>query len=98
MDVVRAVRGISFVWDARKALLNQRKHGIPFEIACEVFFDPFIRTEGPERWEAEERLDAIGLTEEWQCLHVTFVLREESVRIVSARPATRRERGRYEAG
>lgn len=35
--------GQRFRWNTEKALANFKKHGIPFEQACEAFFDPFVR-------------------------------------------------------
>jgi uncharacterized DUF497 family protein len=42
MDVTYQIQGQLFEWDAEKAAVNLRKHGISFERSCEVFFDPFI--------------------------------------------------------
>nr|WP_245781735.1 BrnT family toxin [Granulicella pectinivorans] len=36
-------RGQQFIWDGDKAAANLAKHGIRFETACDVFFDPFVR-------------------------------------------------------
>jgi uncharacterized DUF497 family protein len=38
-------QGIEFEWDSDKATTNLRNHDVSFEIACEVFFDPFLRVE-----------------------------------------------------
>ena len=42
MDYVYLHLGQRFVWDEAKAAANLEKHGIGFEEACEVFFDPFF--------------------------------------------------------
>jgi len=42
VDVIYELRGQTFEWDAEKAAANLRKHWVPFEKACEVFFDPFL--------------------------------------------------------
>ena len=64
--------------------------------ACEVFFDPFVRivdTSNP----TESREAAIGYTEGERLLFVVHVIRhEETIRIISAREATREERRQYE--
>jgi len=96
MDVNFLHLGQRFVWDSEKASSNAGKHGVSFEVACQVFFDPFIRIEdasgGGERREA-----AIGLTEDWVLLFVVHMVREdEAIRIISARPATAHERKSYE--
>lgn len=96
MSVRHSIHGIRFEWHAAKAAANRRKHGVEFEQACEVFFDPFLRLldVGQEGEEAREAV--LGLTQDWQLLYVVFVERGEVFRIVSARRATRGERRHYE--
>ena len=43
MDVVYYLQGHAFEWDSNKARTNQEKHGVTFEEAAEVFFDPFYQ-------------------------------------------------------
>ena len=95
-DVVHQRNGIRFVWDGEKAKSNLRKHGASFEAACGVFFDPFIHLLGSNRIGGEDRETAMGLTEGWSLLVVVYTFREEAIRIISARPATPRERDLYE--
>jgi len=84
------------VWESEKASSNLRKHGVSFELASQVFFDPLIRIEDASIGE-EQRDAAIGLTEDWTLLFVVHLLRGgEIIRIISARPATARERRVYE--
>lgn len=96
MDVAYRLSGINFVWDRKKAQSNLRKHGIAFETACEVFFDPFVRLIETEIVSGEQRETAIGMTGDWRLLKVVYVFRSESVRLISARPITLRERRSYE--
>jgi uncharacterized DUF497 family protein len=96
MDVAYRLSGINFVWDRKKAQTNLRKHGIAFETACEVFFDPFVRVIETEVVRGEERETAIGMTSEWRLLRVSYLFRSETVRLISARPVTLRERKNYE--
>lgn len=96
MDLHFLFHGQRFVWDSEKASSNAGKHGVSFEVACQVFFDPFIRIEDASIGE-EQRDAAIGLTEDWAVLFVVHLQREgETIRIISARPATAQERRRYE--
>jgi hypothetical protein len=96
MDICFLHHGQPFVWDSEKASTNVRKHGIAFEAACEVFFDPFVRIEDASIAK-EERSAAIGLTEDWSLLYMVHILSEgETIRIISARPATAKERRFYE--
>jgi uncharacterized protein len=82
--------------DSEKASSNAAKHGVRFETAWQVFFDPFIHLE--EATDDEETRDAaIGLTEDWALLFVVHLLRDgETIRIISARAATAQERRAYE--
>jgi uncharacterized DUF497 family protein len=45
MDIAFLYQGQRFVWDIDKASTNLVKHGISFEEACQVFFDPLLRVE-----------------------------------------------------
>ena len=84
------------VWDAEKASDNLGKHGVSFEVACQVFFDRFIRIEDASIDE-EIRDAAIGMTEDWLLLLVVHLqLEAGTIRIISARPATARGRRAYE--
>lgn len=96
MGVTYKLQGQVFEWDAAKAASNLRKHNISFEQACEVFFDPFVRlVDAGDSGEVREA--AIGLTEDWSMLFVVHVVRDaDTIRIVSARPATPTERRDYE--
>ena len=92
-----------FIWDENKALVNERKHGISFKLACEVFLDPlaeFISSNDHD--DREERWVIVGMTRAdilVAVIHAYFeVDGEERVRIISARKATFRERQEYESG
>jgi uncharacterized protein len=41
MDIVYRLQGVEFEWDNNKAQSNIEKHGVTFEEATEIFFDPF---------------------------------------------------------
>jgi hypothetical protein len=95
-DVHCGYQGQRFCWSPDKATGNFKKHGIHFEQACEVFFDPFV-TLLDATPEDEAREAALGLTEDWTLLFAVHVVRERSViRIISARRATAAERRLYE--
>jgi uncharacterized protein len=96
MDVHFVYRGQRFCWNSDKAATNFKKHGIHFEQACEVFFDPFVNLLDATP-EDEAREAALGLIEDWTLLFVVHVIRERGViRIISARRATRAQRRLYE--
>jgi uncharacterized DUF497 family protein len=96
MNVRYTLHKITFEWDSRKAATNLRKHDISFELACEAFFDPFVCYLDDEIIEGEARETIIGLTTTWQLLYVVYVLRDDIIRMISARVATNIERETYE--
>jgi len=96
MNVKYSLHNIAFEWDSQKATINLRKHNISFELACEVFFDPFVYYYEDEIFEDELRETIMGLSTNWQLLFVVYVLRDEAYRIISARLVTNSEREIYE--
>ena len=102
------VTGIGFEWDEAKNLSNQRKHGVSFEEASQVFLDP-LHVIVPDRvMDGEQRWQALGLarkaTGSILILLVAHTVREdledgtfiEVVRIISAGKAIPEERKSYE--
>jgi uncharacterized protein len=88
-----------FEWDPEKARRNLAKHGVSFEDAATAFFDPLsLTTFDPDHSENEDRYLLLGATLEARLVVVTHTHRGESVRIISARIASRRERGKYAGG
>jgi uncharacterized DUF497 family protein len=88
---------VRFEWDPKKAKRNLRKHGVPFEEAVTVFYDPLSATfDDPDHSVGEYRYITIGLSSRDRLLVVAHAERGESLRIVSARPATAHERKRHE--
>ncbi|MGH7496338.1 MAG: BrnT family toxin [bacterium] len=95
MDTLYKFEDEEFVWNEKKARDNRRKHGISFEEACEVFFDPF-RQSGDASAHFEERQFIIGFSLARKILVVVYVERRDQIRIISARKATNEERRIYE--
>ena len=88
-----------YEWDPRKAAANLRKHGVSLEEAASVFNDPLAITfSDPDHSVAEERLLSFGLSNTGRLLAIISTERGSALRIISARKATRRERGIYEQG
>lgn len=85
------------VWDGRKNRTNHTKHGVAFEEASEIFFDPLAITVGdPDHSWYEFRFVSIGKTKLQKLLVVFFTETDEEIRIISARRPTRSERISYE--
>lgn len=88
---------LKFEWDPKKARLNLSKHGVSFEEALTVFGDLLARIFDDEDHSIEEQREIIiGHSAKERILIVCFTAQGESVRIFSARKATRRERKDYE--
>jgi uncharacterized DUF497 family protein len=89
---------IIFEWDPQKAKTNFEKHGITFDKASTVFKDTLSLTiEDPLHSYDEERLVLIGMSYKNRLLVVVHTERGESIRIISARKAVKRERKYYES-
>lgn len=86
---------MEFEWDPKKAEANRRKHGIEFLDAVIVFDDDRGITLQDE-YPTEERYVTFGMDAQGRVLAVCRALRGNTIRIISARKATSRERAQYE--
>ena len=87
---------LTFEWDPAKALENERKHGVTFEEASTSFGDPQSLTiADPDHSEGEDRYVLLGLSFSGRLLAIVHTERGVNIRIISARPATRREAEAY---
>ena len=88
---------LTFEWDNHKALANLKKHAVSFEEASSVFGDTLSATVlDPLHSQAEDRLVTIGMSSSGKLLVVVHSDRGDRIRIISARPATIKERKDYE--
>jgi uncharacterized DUF497 family protein len=88
---------VQFEWHAAKAAENLSKHGVSFEEASSVFYDPLAVTgQDPDHSEREERWITFGLSSAGRLLVVSHTERGEAIRIINARKATKSERRIYE--
>ncbi|XHX80426.1 MAG: BrnT family toxin [Stenomitos frigidus ULC029] len=95
MEIAYRLEGLEFEWDGNKARSNVEKHGVTFEEAAEVFLDPFYVV-GDAAVNREAREFALGYSTVDRLLLVVHIERDISIRIISARVATRIERSLYE--
>jgi len=86
-----------YEWDANKAADNVAKHGVTFEEAATVFedvlaafFDDVLHSDD------EDRFLLVGYSSNYRLLYVSHTPRADVIRIISARPATKREREKHE--
>ena len=85
---------MQFEWDEEMAALNLKKHGVRFETAARVFCDENrIELFDSIHSDEEERYNTIGMVD--NILFVVYTERKNRVRLISARPANRKERRLY---
>jgi hypothetical protein len=90
---------LNFTWDENKNRLNQNKHKVSFEEAKTVFFDEHARLiSDPDHSEVEDRFILLGFSVQLRILLVSHCYREpeNTIRIISARPANRYEQQQYQ--
>ena len=90
---------IRFEWDKTKASSNQRKHGVSFEEAQSVFYDEFAIQYFDDETTEENRFILLGISNQSRVLVVIHCERgtnAETIRIISARKATKHERNFYQ--
>lgn len=86
-----------FQFDPKKAITNLKKHRVSFADAEGVFLDPLaIHREDPDT-EDEERFIAVGMGNIGRILVVVYTLRDDEIRLISARRAIRKEVLDYES-
>ena len=89
---------IIFEWDDRKEAENQKKHNVSFEEAQTVFFDDdALQFLDENHSQTEERFLMLGVSNRLRILLVVHCYREDesTIRIISARKATRNEKKMY---
>jgi len=97
LTLADTIQAMKFEWDAAKARRNERKHGVSFQEAATVLGDPLALTyPDPDHSTREQRFITVGMARSGRVLLVAHTDRGENIRIISARPTTRREREHYE--
>jgi uncharacterized DUF497 family protein len=85
---------VDFEWDDKKDKANQRKHGVSFTTAARAFLDEHRKEKLDERSVDEERWIIVGLVDGREIV-VAFTLRDQVIRLISARGADKYEREDY---
>lgn len=86
---------MKFEWDENKNRSNLEKHGISFEEASLIFEGTVLTRIDDRREYGEAREISIGEIAEEVVIVVVHTKRNKKTRIISARKANRKERGRY---
>ena len=89
---------MDYEWDAVKAQVNYRKHGVQFAEAVTALEDAFALTIRDECSDVEERWITLGTDSVGRVLVVVYSWRGERIRVISARRATPAERRQYGEG
>ncbi len=88
---------LSFDWDEWNNNKNEEKHGVSRFEAESVFFDvKIVIFEDLKHSQVEKRYIAYGISHENRILMVGFTIRRINIRIITARPASKKERSIYE--
>ncbi|MCH8522821.1 BrnT family toxin [Glycocaulis sp.] len=87
---------MEFEWDEAKNRANREKHGISFEEAVGLFAGKYVLIPARSGPEGEERWKAVGPLRNRPVIVVVHTDRSGRVRIMSVRPASRKERRRYD--
>ncbi len=87
---------MKFTYDPNKAKSNLKKHGVSFADAEGVFYDNLAIHREDSDAEGEARFVAIGMSSIGLALVVAYTIRDDSIRLISARKATRQEVKSYE--
>jgi len=89
---------VQFEWDTKKAEHNIKKHGVSFDEAVTIFYDPLSATfDDPDHSIGEQRYITVGFSSQGLLLVVAHAERKKNIRIISARPATSQERKKHES-
>jgi len=93
-EIPKGIQG--FEWDEGNSGKNEKKHGITDREAEEIFFNRPLIIGRSSKGELEMRYAALGKTYGSRLLAVVFTVRSKRIRVISARPMSRKERRVYE--
>jgi uncharacterized protein len=86
-----------FQWDAGNVEKNQKRHNVHFTECEQIFFNnPIVLTDDLAHSKSEQRTAAFGITDAGRKLTVVYTVRNNLIRVISARDMNRKERNFYE--
>lgn len=86
-----------FQWDQGNALKSLLKHQVKEGEAEQVFFnEPLLLTVDEKHSQYESRFRVMGFTDEDRYLYIVFMVRNNLIRVISARDMNKKERIIYE--
>lgn len=88
---------VAFEWDKGNIDKNLKKHNVSHQEAEEIFFDRYIKIfENIKHSQKEKRFTALGANDRNRKLYLSFTIRNQKIRIISARDQSKKERRLYE--
>ena len=88
---------LEFEWDKGNFDKNLKRHKVTFREAEEVFDNkPFLASEDIKHSQEERRFQALGQTNQERRLFISFTVRKNKIRIISARNMSKKEEVKYE--
>ena len=95
-DIERILGCTGFQWDKDNIEKNWLKHKVS-PVECEqVFFNKALVAEDLKHSQREKRYYVLGLTDDKRLLFVSFTIRRDRIRVISARDMSKKERKIYE--
>ncbi len=85
-----------FDWDRGNVQKNWARRRVAFHECEEVFFHEPVLVPDPDHSGSEQRWFAFGRTAKGRLLTIVFTIRKNTIRVISARDMSRKERGKYE--
>lgn len=87
---------VGFDWDAGNTAKNWIRHRVTRSESEEAFFNqPIVVAEDGKHSRVEPRFALLGRTNGERLLTIIFTIRGTQVRVISARPMSRKERSAY---
>ena len=95
-DFIEISEKIEFDWDESNIKKNEIKHGIYYKECEQAFQNNTIISEDIKHSKQEKRFQCLGMTDSKKLIFISFTLRNYKIRIISARPMSKKERRQYE--
>lgn len=94
--ILKNIKG--FDWDSGNIVKSETKHNVKWFECEQIFFNkPLLLLDDKKHSTVEERYFVYGKTDEGRLLTIVFTLRGNKIRVISARPMSKKERRHYES-
>ena len=94
----RIISCTGFQWDEGNVLKNWKKHKVSALESEQVFFNrPLLGSPDASHSDQEDRFYILGQTDKGRKLFIVFTVREQKIRVISARPMSKKEQKKYDS-